>query len=72
MKVAAEIRQIELEGEFGPIDSVEAECARCGHCTESFGTHGASVRRCLVLLREECPREESNFYEAQKKKGGEW
>jgi hypothetical protein len=30
--------------------------------TESYGTSEASVRRCLVMLREECPRGERNFY----------
>ena len=42
---------------------VVACCGRCGHSTTSFGTGEASVRRCLALLREECPRGEINFYE---------
>jgi hypothetical protein len=37
-------------------------CSRCDHQTESFGTSGASIRRCLALLREECPEDEENFY----------
>ena len=63
MRVFATITDIELENDRGYlIDSVEAECSRCGHTTESFGTGEASIKRCLVLLREECPRGESNFY----------
>ena len=46
----------------GKVDGVEATCSRCGHATEAFGTCDASVRRCLVALREECPRGEQNFY----------
>jgi hypothetical protein len=65
MQVTAIIEEVELEGDYGPIDSVEAACTRCGHVTESFGTSEASIRRCLVLLREECPNGESNFYVAE-------
>ena len=65
MNVPCTIVWIELENEDGlAIDSVEVVCTRCGHCTESFGDGGASIRRCLVLLRKECPKGESNFYEA--------
>jgi hypothetical protein len=63
MKVKADVSQIELEGEHGPVDGVEVQCSRCNHSTQSFGTGGDSIRRCLVLLREECPRNENNFYE---------
>ena len=63
MKVEVEIAEIELENDNGiPIDSVEATCTRCDHTTESYGTGDASRRRCLALMREECPEGESNFY----------
>ena len=39
-----------------------ASCSRCGKETMSWGTHERSVRRCLVLLREGCERDEKNFY----------
>jgi hypothetical protein len=39
-----------------------ATCTRCGEQQESFGTEEASVKRCLVLLRENCPKGEQNFY----------
>ncbi len=64
MKIRCQVDEVEMEGDFGPVDGVVAQCTRCGHETESFGTSDASVRRCLVLMREECPRGESNFYTA--------
>jgi DNA-directed RNA polymerase subunit RPC12/RpoP len=44
-----------------------AECMRCGHKTESFGQKEGSERRCLVLLKSECPKGESNFYVKKEK-----
>lgn len=34
---------------------VVVTCSRCGHATESCGTGDSSIRRCLALMREECP-----------------
>jgi hypothetical protein len=62
VKVECDIEEVELEGDYGPVDGVCATCSRCDHQTESFGTSEASVRRCLVLMREECPFSEDNFY----------
>jgi len=63
MKVECEIEEDDVENEGGRlIDGVVATCSRCGHTTESCGTSDASVRRCLVLMREECPQGENNFY----------
>jgi hypothetical protein len=45
-----------------PVEGVVATCVECGHQTESFGTGSASRRRCLALLRDECPQDENNFY----------
>lgn len=61
-QVEAFIDYIELEGDHGPVDSVSATCVQCDHTTESFGTGPGSVTRCLVLLRQECPEDELNFY----------
>lgn len=41
---------------------VTASCSRCSHMTESFGTGDSSKKRCLAMLREECPNSEENFY----------
>lgn len=62
MKVPCEVEEIELEGDYTSIPSVSATCTRCGHTTESYGTSEDSVKRCLALMREECPRKENNFY----------
>jgi hypothetical protein len=65
MNVPCEVVETELENDSGlMIDGVEVICSRCGHFTESFGTGRASIRRCLALLREECPKKERNYYEA--------
>lgn len=61
--VSAAIEETDLENEDGrTVPGVQATCSKCGHTTESFGTGEASIRRCLVLLREECPGEERNYY----------
>lgn len=60
--VTCELTEVELQGDYGDVPSIVAVCSRCGNETESFGTGEASVRRCLVLMREECPRRERNFY----------
>ena len=62
MRVPCVIDEVELEGDHGPVDSISAQCQRCEHVTESFGTSEASVKRCLALMREECPEGERNFY----------
>lgn len=57
------IQETELENDEGIlVESVQAVCQHCDHETESFGTSEASRRRCLVLMREECPLAEENFY----------
>lgn len=61
--VWCEIQECDLDGENGQeLEGVTATCSRCGNETESFGTSDRSVKRCLVLLRETCPRGEVNFY----------
>ena len=62
MKVEAVITEEDLDGDYATVEGVVARCTRCDHITESFGTHEGSIRRCLVLLREECPLSERNFY----------
>ena len=63
MRVECEIDYIDLENDNGyEVEGVSATCSRCDHSTESYGTSDASIRRCLVLLREECPNGEENYY----------
>lgn len=62
-EVEVEIEEVDLENEDGREQpGVRATCSRCGHETESYGTGDASRRRCLALMREECPEGECNFY----------
>lgn len=65
MRIKCEVFQVELENDDGrEVEGVSAHCSRCDFETHSFGTGDASVKRCLVLLREECPSGETNFYVA--------
>jgi hypothetical protein len=65
MRIPCEISAVTLENDDGiDVDGVSATCSRCDFETESFGTDGPSIRRCLVLLREGCPRGENNYYVA--------
>jgi hypothetical protein len=62
-RVEASIEEVDIENEGGRMqDGVRATCSRCDHETEAFGTGPKSRRRCLVLLRDECPMHEENFY----------
>lgn len=62
-KVECTIEDCKIETEDGrKVSGVVATCTRCGHATESFGTGENSIKRCLVLLREECPEGEENYY----------
>lgn len=62
--VVCTVEEVEIEDDEGRIvESVRATCSHCDHKTESYGTGGASVRRCLALMHEECPEGENNFYE---------
>jgi hypothetical protein len=62
-RVLCSVSETTLENDDGhEVDGVVVTCSRCDHATQSFGTGEASVRRCLVLLREECPEGEANFY----------
>jgi len=63
VRVPCDVGYVDLENENGyEVEGVCATCSRCGHTTESYGTADASVKRCLVLLREECTNSEHNYY----------
>lgn len=62
-EIRATVEEIELEGEYGGmIDSVEVTCSKCNHSVEVYGSRAVSILRGCVMLREECPRGEKNFY----------
>lgn len=62
MKIQCDIIETDLDGDRGTVPGVIAICSKCGYETQSFGTGEGSRLRCLVLLREECPEGENNFY----------
>ena len=63
MRVECEVEETEdLNEEGRPVPCVTVTCGECGHATTSFGTSERSVKRCLALLREECPEGEENYY----------
>lgn len=62
--VFCDVEETEIENEDGRmVPGTVATCEECDHQTESFGTSERSVKRCLVLMREQCPNGEDNFYE---------
>ncbi len=62
-RVKCEIRYDTEENERGyEAPCVRAVCSKCQHETMSWGESDGSVKRCLVLLSEECPQHEKNFY----------
>ena len=62
-KVHCEIIYDYLDTDSGhSVHSAVARCSKCGHETESYGTSDASIKRCLLEMRNECPLGETNFY----------
>jgi hypothetical protein len=57
-RVECEIEQITQDDQ----PAIQATCTQCEHSTVSFGTTERSVKRCLALMREQCPEGEENFY----------
>lgn len=66
MRGECEVKAITLGGSEGrEVDGVCVQCGRCEHEVNVYGTSGASIRRGLATLREECPEDERNFYVAE-------
>lgn len=64
MNVDCDVAYTTMQNEKGVDQScVLVTCRRCYHQTHSWGQEYRSVRRCLTLLRLDCPREEANFYQ---------
>ncbi len=66
VRVECKVEEVDLIKENGrTTPGVVVTCGQCGHQTESFGQKENSIKRCLALLREECPENsEENFYVA--------
>lgn len=53
---------VEHEDSGREVEGTVATCERCGHVTKAYGSSNGSRKRCLVLMREQCPKGESNYY----------
>lgn len=64
-RIEVEIDEVMLENEDGKeVEGILATCTECDHEVEVFGTSDASVKKACVMLREECPMGQENFYAA--------
>lgn len=64
MRISVTIQEEEIEGDYGGyLDGLRLTCTQCGHEVTVFGTEAASARRGAIMLRDECPANESNFYD---------
>lgn len=66
-RVPCEVRILDTEAGTGSTSGgIEITCDRCDHCITIHvnGTSGedATIRKGMVLMREECPKGERNFY----------
>jgi len=65
-RIECEIEEVQLENDEGRmVPGLQATCTCCGAMTESFGTELPSARRCLALMREECPEGDDSYYYAE-------
>jgi hypothetical protein len=67
MRVLCDLEEIDDfeydNGGEGP--GTRATCSRCGHCTEVAGQSEESELAAMAMLRDECPKRESNFYDEE-------
>jgi hypothetical protein len=61
--VECTVEDVDLEGEEGQIiPGVLVTCGRCKYSVEVFGQEARSHRRGFIMLREDCPMRQSNYY----------
>jgi hypothetical protein len=66
-KVNVGVEEITLTGDRGgEVESICLTCERCDHKVEVFGRSERSEKRGLMMLREQCPNGEENFYMVEK------
>ena len=64
MRVIVTIEEEQIEGDYGVlVDGLRLTCPRCGYEATPFGTGESSAKAGAVMLREECPNGESNYYD---------
>jgi len=63
MRIQCYTEEYDLENDYGNfVPGVKVTCNSCHHITETFGTGEGSIKRCLALMREECPNSQKNYY----------
>ena len=63
MRITVEIYESTTEGDHGEVPCLNLTCTKCGHSVEVYGTEEASAKRGAIMLRDECPNGENNFYD---------
>ena len=62
-RVECDVEFTDLENDKGlMVPGITVTCTRCDHQVECFGTSARSVKRCFMLLKEECPEGQENYY----------
>lgn len=62
-RVECTVEEVDVTNDSGrEIPGICVACGRCDHKVEVFGRSESSEKRGLVMLREQCPEEEQNFY----------
>jgi hypothetical protein len=64
VRVSIDVLEEDLDGDYGSVPGLIITCSRCRHSVEVFGTEESSLKRGAVMMRDECPFDEANFYEA--------
>lgn len=62
MRVKATSETVEIDGDYVSVEGIRLTCERCGHEVEVYGTEERSLLRAAVMLKEECPKGERNYY----------
>lgn len=61
-RIECEVRAAKVPFNGQMIDGVEVTCTDCDHVETAGGTSEKSVKRCLAMMRENCPEGEDNYY----------
>lgn len=62
MRVETYVEEDEIEADFGTAWGIIVTCRVCGHSVVAAGTSDGSRAYAGRQLRENCPRQENNFY----------
>jgi hypothetical protein len=60
MRIPVEVEEIEMQGDYGTVPSVQVTCSECGESVQVYGRGDASIRRGCIMLKEMCGQK--NYY----------